>query len=96
MGSRLETSSQNKPKPLLFSTAVDDIIGDIRTALFENSVIASQAMLESMEALKTTERNFTKHFQAVTDIMKVIENQTIRTEETLRRVRREIVLTSIQ
>ena len=53
MGNRLETSSQNKPKPLLFSSAVDDIIGDIRTALFENSVIASQAMLESVEALKT-------------------------------------------
>lgn len=73
-------------------TAVDDIIGDIRTALFENRGIASQAMLESMEALKTTtERNFSKHFIAIADDMKVIENHSISTEETLRRVRRGIV-----
>ncbi|XP_029199679.2 laminin subunit alpha-like [Acropora millepora] len=80
-------STKNKTSQVQhYLTSVDDIIGDIRTALFENSVIASQAMLESMEALKTTERNFTKHFQAVADIMKVIENHTIRTEETLRRI----------
>ena len=78
---------------ILFSTAVDDVIEDIRTALIEYNVIASQALVDSMKAFNSTrERNFTQHLDNIAENIQMTESVTFQTEETLRRVRLGIFL----
>ena len=69
-------------------TAVDDIIGDVRTALNEYNAAALQILADSNEALDLTrERNFSQYSSNITDNTQMTENASVYAEEMLRRVR---------
>ncbi|XP_068741417.1 laminin subunit alpha-like isoform X2 [Montipora capricornis] len=76
-----------------YLNSVDDVIEDIRTALIEYDVIASEALVDSMKAFNSTrERNFTQHLDNIAENIQMTENVTFQTEETLRRVFSQLTL----